>query len=175
MGIPNMAGMLAGADGERAEVSDGTIHERTIELGATVISIDNIGSMTLVEGSLNQAPTVVSAIGVAAGLLLATSSHVAGLVVAAIAGFFLYLALTRKTKKYLSIGTSDGRWTHLVSTDGDALSGTRDFIRKKIDGRVHAVARIVNGNVSNIINVAQGDNNTQTVHAHADDGPGDAR
>jgi hypothetical protein len=171
MGIGNIAGILSGAEGERIEATNGQIRERTIEFGDTVIAIGSIGSMTMIDGTRNHRPTVVGvAVFVLGGMALGSQAfHALGLPLVIAGLIVIGWSLTRKINRYLSIGTCDGRRTHLVSTDRNALLGTRNFIRKKIDEDSAAGATIINGGI------AIGGTNNQVGGAGGDINNGGAR
>ena len=149
MGITNIAGISADANEGRVEATNGSIRQRTIELGETIVSVDNIGSMTLIDGTRNHSSTGLGAAICMGGLMTMHWLGLATSYVLVFAGLLMVAwSLLRPTNKYLSIGTSDGRRTHLVSTSRKSLLATRNFIREKIDTHDPKVATIINGGIA---------------------------
>lgn len=115
----------------------GHIRERTIEMGASVISVENVATMHIVAAVRNWGPVVTGCVIIAVALTALTffGAH----------PIFVFLPLfilgigcvtytfANPPQHYLVIGTSDGRRTHVLSKNLDFLLNLRNLIREKID------------------------------------------
>ncbi len=132
-----------GSDQEsRIADGEGKIHSRTIEIGDTSIAIENIGSLRLIHGSKPPIGFIFGGIALAIALISISFSYVAAVVFCFIGGALIYWNITQKVDIYLSIGTSDGRSTIIISKDISFLNDIRNFIREKIDTKNTTTATI---------------------------------
>ncbi|MGE0045371.1 MAG: DUF6232 family protein [Hyphomonadaceae bacterium] len=122
----------------------GYVRERTLELGPTIIALENIATMLVVARERSFMRAIV-------GVLIAVSSfftiNFGWLIptVLVIVGFGLVLwNLLDQADVYLLIGTSDGRRTNIVSKNLDFLVQTRDFIRQKLDSQNLTMVAAIN-------------------------------
>lgn len=117
-----------------ARVVDGVgyVRSRTIEFGATVIVAANIGSIRFYEGDRN---LVWATIGVALILvgLVQLSSSSSALILVIIGALMILANFLAKPELMLSIGTCDGRYTDIISTDREFLMNALEFLQRKID------------------------------------------
>jgi len=111
----------------------GVIRERTIAIGDTVLSVNNIGSIAILRGENNYALLIIGAIIALVGLTMLGSEATMGLLAIVIGGAMIAINLMNKPDSGLSIGTCDGRFHIIVSTDADFLGDLLDFIRRKVD------------------------------------------
>jgi hypothetical protein len=155
MGI-SIPGLTSNVNVSRVDSGEGHVRERTFDIGETVVNVMNIGSMILIEGIRNPLPAVIGALVAVWGLIELRTSSVTGLVEIAIGGGFAWWWwFVRKVDVFLSIGTSDGRRTNIVSKDKKFLEQVRNVLRQKIDTPDVTVIGTVNlGNHS--INVSTG-------------------
>ena len=123
------------------ETGQGSIYERTMELGNSVIAIDNIGSMRLVDTERGHLLTIVGVFMILLGVSLFLWLKFPGLVLLLMGLGIVVWNLRRKLEVYLRIGTNDGQTTTLISKDRQFLQNLRDFLRRKIDTRGKEVAR----------------------------------
>jgi len=70
------------------------------------------------------------------------AAHVFGFLILACAIGLIIWHFNQKPDIYLSIGSSDGRRTNIVSKDKDFLLRIRDFLRQKIDEKNGETATI---------------------------------
>jgi len=124
----------------------GRIRERTIVLGDTLIAIDNIGSIQILDIKRNWTLARLGAVIVLAGLgamampsnLYSSFGSPGPIVGMALIGFGLLLIVVnwmRPLRKGLAIGTSDGRLSYVVSKDHAFLSRLLEFLTLKINTR----------------------------------------
>jgi hypothetical protein len=118
---------------DRIALGEGHIREHSFEIGNTIIMLSNIGSMTIVEEKIEYWTAVLGFLILLFGVLAFGSSK--SLSISLILGGFALLAwwFFRRRDVFLSIGTCDGRRTHIVSKDRDFLLALCKFIREKID------------------------------------------
>jgi hypothetical protein len=117
----------------RVDHGEGQVRQRTIEIGDTVISIYNIGTMSLIDGRRNHGPAIVGGVLALLGLGTVGSQVMFGLILIGVGVALIVFSLIRKVDVFLSIGTSDGRQTHIVSKNRKFLESIRSFIRQKLD------------------------------------------
>ena len=117
----------------RVDRGEGHVRERTFDVGDTVISVNNIGSMMLIEQRQAQLPGLIGALVAVLGVIQLRSSVVSGVLLAAAGGGFALWWFSRKLDVFLSIGTSDGRRTNIVSKNKQFLERVREVLRQKID------------------------------------------
>jgi hypothetical protein len=145
---------------QESRISQGTgkINSRTIDIGDTAIAIDNIGSLRVIHTTKSPVTLIIGGIILAVALyaLFFASGGVAVIVFAVIGGALIFWNLNQKVDVYLSIGTSDGRSTTIVSKDIAFLNEIRNFIRKKIDTKNTETATINISNSELIGNIAVG-------------------
>jgi hypothetical protein len=123
-----------GGDGvSRVDQGEGEVRQRTIEIGDTVISLYNIGTMSLIDGRRSHGPAIVGAVVTIFGLGVVTSQVIVGLLLTGAGVALIVYSVTRKVDVFLSIGTSDGGQTHIVSKNRKFLESIRSFIRQKLD------------------------------------------
>lgn len=116
-------------------VSSGVAHvrEHTIEIGSTVLWIDNIGSIYLLEAKRSWLFMIAGILAALAGLQMLQSNFMLGAGLLAIGGGLIYLNLNQKLDSGISIGTVDGRRTLIISKDREFTNRALNFIRDKID------------------------------------------
>jgi hypothetical protein len=136
-----LMGSLGLTTAAHEEAGQGVIYERTIELGASVISIENIGSIRILDTKRGHVLTIFGGFLVLMGVSLFSFLKFAGLIVFLIGLGIIVWNLRRKLEVYLSIGTSDGQTTTIVSKEREFLQNLRDFLRRKIDTGSKEVAR----------------------------------
>ncbi len=128
----------------------GRIRERTIVLGDTLIAIDNIGSIQILDvkrgWTLARWGAVIVLVGI--GALLApsnpySSSGSPGPVLGmALVGVGLVMTIANwlgPLRKGLAIGTADGRLSYVVSADHGFLNRLLEFLTLKINTRNEAL------------------------------------
>lgn len=118
---------------DRVDSGSGTVHERTVEFGNTVIVIHNIGTMMLVEQKRDLSLVLLGGVLALLGLLALQIFTGFGLLLIAVGGALALWALNRALDVFLSISTCDGRSLHLVSKDRQFLCDIRTLLRLKID------------------------------------------
>ncbi len=138
----HIPGLGSGETVDRVDSGSGQIREHTIEIGNTVIAVNNIGTMTLFGGKRGHGLLVVGVVVAFIGLNVRQLSTVLGLCLVLAGAALIAWNFLRPVDVFLSIGSSDGRRTHIVSKDRRFLSEIRDFIRKKIDTRSAQTASI---------------------------------
>lgn len=111
----------------------GIVRERTIEIGARVIWVDNIGSLVILHGQRNYAMAIVGGLLLLAGLLIVSDDTGMGLLLIVAGGGLIAWNLSQPINNGLSIGTVDGRSTLIVSDNHDFLNAALDLIRDKIE------------------------------------------
>lgn len=112
----------------------GTIRERTIAVGDTVIAVNNIGSIVILKGTKNYAMSIFGGLLVLAALMtLSGNDKGMSLLIGAIGVVLIVINLSQVPDSGLSIGTCDGRVSVIVSTDDAFLGDMLDFIRRKVD------------------------------------------
>lgn len=131
---------------DRVAKGIGTVHEHSIEIGHTVIVSANIGSISLIKGERQYGLVIVGGVLAMLSLWL-FGSYIPGLsllaVIMLLGGIGLAaFGLLRPIEQFLSIGTSDGKRTNIVSTNDVFLKEIRSFLRDKIDLRTVATATI---------------------------------
>ncbi len=153
------------------------VRERTIILGDTLITIDNIGSIQILDVTRNWAlarwGAVAAIIGVGAFLMPSnpysssgSPGPVFGMIFMALGVVMIVGNWLQPLRKGLAIGTSDGRLSYIVSENHAFLHRLLEVLTQKINTRnegLTAVVDITNTTVN--INggaVAIGDNATVT-------------
>jgi hypothetical protein len=111
----------------------GIVRERTIEIGARVIWVDNIGSLVILHGQRNYAMAIVGGLLLLAGLLIVSDNAGMGLLLVVAGGGLIAWNLSQPINNGLSIGTTDGRSTLIVSDNTQFLNAALDLIREKIE------------------------------------------
>lgn len=130
---------VAGAAGnslvQRITEGVGILRERTIEIGARVIWIDNIGSIVILRGRANYALAILGGLLALVGLTQLQDQNNAGVALVLIVAGIALIAfnLSQPVNNGLSIGTTDGRSTLIVSDNERFLTDTLDLLREKID------------------------------------------
>lgn len=137
------------SDESRVTQGVGSIRQRTIELGNTVVAVNNIGSIRIVQAKRSWLFLIVGGLCVIAGLQLMQSNSTIGLLLLAVGGVLIFLNLTQKVEAWLSIGTCDGHRSLIVSKDLHFLGQLLDFIRTKVD--TNNVAMQGDFNITNVI------------------------
>lgn len=146
MSIFSKLGLAPADEVNRFDSGEGTVRERTVELGSDVIALENIGTMRLVDGKKDHSGLKVGAVFLVLALIVVSSSTTGAMVLAAIGGLMIFASLNNKVEIYLLIGSCDGRTTIIVSKDRQFLTNVRNFLRRKIDTRSAEGATI---NISN--------------------------
>lgn len=127
-------GSLAGGD-DRIEEGVGTVTERSIAIGSRVIWLDNIGSIRIVRGARSYLLLVLGLALIVAGATMLRDNPVVGLVVVLFGVGLVLINVRQKIENGLSIGTTDGRSTIIVSKNEQFLNALLDFLRLKINTR----------------------------------------
>jgi hypothetical protein len=157
--LPQSLGLTSDDTVNRVATGTGRIGQRTIEIGGAVISVDNIGSMFVIDGKRSHFLTIVGAFIMLMGLgSLGTSYVVAAALLFTGGGLAYWNAAVRPVEQYLSIGTCDGRRTTIVSKKPEFLNAVRAFIRDKIDtgSAASATINISNSTLEGVIAVGDG-------------------
>ena len=133
MTILSFLGLASGDELKRLDSGEGTIYERTIEIGGDIIAVENIGTIRVIDGRKNPAATLFG-IGIAViGFVLCFSSRGLGILILILGAGLAAWNILRKVEICLSFGTCDGRSTAIVSKNRQFLHNVRDFLRQKID------------------------------------------
>lgn len=136
----------SGGDTERLDSGKGQVFERTLLIGQTVIVLENIGTMRIIDGKKNHLLAVFGAVVTLLGLALFGDSKLLALLLI-IAGVALIAQnLGQKIDMFLELATSDGKSTIIISKDRKFLQDVRSFLQQKID------TRSTNGATINISN-----------------------
>jgi hypothetical protein len=122
----------------------GHVRERTIEMGATTIALDNIATMNVVDPGRSFAAAIIGAFMLLLGAWVATMETLFSIPLFAGGIALIIWNFVNRTHAYLAIGTSDGRRTHIVSKNREFLVRVRDMIREKIDTRNAALTGVIN-------------------------------
>jgi hypothetical protein len=124
---------------DRVDKGTASVREHSIEVGASVIAVRNIGTISIIDGSNSPWPLVAGAALCLLGLLLLFGLNgmklIAFVFILTAAGL-IYWGFTRKPDIFLSIGTCDGKRTNIVSKNRFFLEKAREFLRDKIDAGV---------------------------------------
>lgn len=127
------AGAAKAEQGSELKSGVAVVRERTIELGARVLWLGNIGTIRIIEGSRSHLLLIVGGLLALAGLATLPNDGVMGFMMILLGAGLIYINLNQKVTGGLSIGTCDGRSTLIVSTDKEFLSNMLEFLRRKID------------------------------------------
>ncbi|MBL8547999.1 MAG: hypothetical protein JNL81_16185 [Hyphomonadaceae bacterium] len=142
MAAPSLAALRPGADVKRITSGVGEIRERTIEIGDTVVAVNNIGAITLVRNQRSYALLIVGGLLAIFGLIGLQDNFLTGVGALAVGAVLIWINLMQKVDKGLSIGTCDGRSTLIVSTNEQFLNDMLEFIRRKVDTEnIHMIGR----------------------------------
>lgn len=151
-------GINLGDNVDRVDSGTGIVRERTVEFGNTVVALHNVGSMILIDQKRTYAGVIIGGLLVLFGISLLSDLSSVAIILLIAGGLIIFFWFTRPLESYLSIGTADGKSTHLVSTDRSFLVNVREFLREKIDSDSLKTATI-NINAGTITGgVAVGDN-----------------
>lgn len=124
----------------------GRIRERTIVIGDTLIAIDNIGSIQILEVKRNWNLARFGAVVVLGGIAVAvmpsnpysssgSPGPMIGLVVIGIGLAMIIGNALQPRRKGLGIGTGDGRVSYVISEDNGFLQRLLEFLTLKINTR----------------------------------------
>lgn len=124
----------------------GRIRERTIVIGDTLIAIDNIGSIQILDVKRNWTLArwgAVIAIAGAAAMAISGNPYgssgspgpIVGTILIALGFVFIIANWLRPLRKGLAIGTGDGRLSYVVSEDHAFLNRLLEFLTLKINTR----------------------------------------
>jgi hypothetical protein len=127
---------------DRVDSGTGVVHERTMDVGDTVVAFDNIGSIAIIDGARSPLPMIAGAALVVVGLVAMMINNMIGIILMMAGVALTVWGFVRPTDIFLVIGTCDGRRTHIVSKDRKFLSDVKSFLREKIDGSSLATATI---------------------------------
>lgn len=153
----SIPGLNSAENVSRVDHGEGHVKEKTFDIGDTVVNVMNIGSMILIDGIRNPIPAIIGIFVALWGLGELRTSLTYGLIVIVIGGGFAWWWwFVRKVDVFLSIGTSDGRRTNIVSKNKKFLEQIRDVLRQKIDTPEVAVIGTVNLNNNTISVSTQG-------------------
>lgn len=135
---------------EKVKDGTGVIAERTVTIGNAVISVDNIGTLAVIEGQKNNSTLVFAVLFCLAGLYAITNVGSFGLVLLLIGCVVGALWFSVMPDSFLQIGTCDGRQTQIVSKDKKFLLNIQSALKTKIDSRTTdgAVINVSTGNIS---------------------------
>jgi hypothetical protein len=158
MSIATTLGFSDDSTSERLDSGQGIVYERTIAIGQSIIALENIGSMRVIDGVRNPMPTIIG-IGIAVlGLGAMTSSKGLGFLMLVAGAAIAAWNVLRKVDVSLSLGTCDGKSTFIVSKNKQFLHDVRDFLREKIDtkSRTGATINITNSTLEGNFALAEG-------------------
>lgn len=128
----NIPGLSAGVTSNKVKEGVGYVHQRTVEIGDTVIAMENIGSMVLIDGQRTYGRAWLGAILIVFAINKSPTSLPGA--IALLAGIALIVwNFMRPVEMFLSIGTADGRRTDIVSTKKEFLKQTLTALRDKLD------------------------------------------
>lgn len=128
----------------RVSAGVGYVRERTLELGATIIALENIATMLIV---IHERSFVRALIGVLIALASFFTWEFGWLIFSVLMATGLGLIawnILDRADVYLLIGTSDGRRTNIISKNRAFLLAVRDFLREKIDTQNVALIAAIN-------------------------------
>ena len=108
MTILSIAGLTSTADVSRIDGGVGYVRERTVEIGATVISADSIGTMVLIDGKKRWFLAFIGVVMTVAGLVQSHGGGNSALLLVLIGGALVTWNFLYKVDVCLSIGTCDG-------------------------------------------------------------------
>ena len=118
---------------DRIDGGLGTVRERTLEVGNTVIVLDNIGAMTMIDPKRDHGLTIVGGVIAIVGLAWRTTGGAVGIVILLVGLAMVATSLLRPVTLYLSIGTCDGHRLDIASTNRQFLLDLRGFLCAKFD------------------------------------------
>jgi hypothetical protein len=118
---------------DRVTEGVGVVREHTVEIGSRVLWIDNIGSLVILRGQGNYGLAVLGAIIAFVSLLMLQSQTGMALLLLVAGIALIVISLSQKIDNGLSIGTTDGRSTLIISADEQFLLNTLDLLCRKID------------------------------------------
>jgi hypothetical protein len=161
MNLLNLFDLVSERGSDEVRSGQAKVYAHTAEIGDTVISIFNIGSIRLIELKKKENITWVGLVIAIAGIL--TSFYLSaglGVIMIIVGVSFAIWNYRRKLEIYLSIGTSDGRSTVIVSKDRSFLVEVRKFFLEKIDTRNEntAVINISNSRLEGVIAIGANSN-----------------
>lgn len=113
----------------------GDVRERTIEVGDTVIAVNNIGTIVMLEEKRNYGLLILGAVLFLFGLMSLENEMLQGVAAILVGGALAAYNLLRPLDKGLSIGTCDGRLTLIISTNERFVTEFLDFLRRKVDSQ----------------------------------------
>jgi hypothetical protein len=123
----------------------GYVRERTVEMGPTIIAVDNIATMNVVDPGRSFAAAVIGAFMILLGAWIVTMPQPFFAIPFVVLGVALIVwNIFNHSRAYLAIGTSDGRRTHIVSKNREFLVKVRDMLREKIDTKNAAMTGTIN-------------------------------
>jgi predicted membrane chloride channel (bestrophin family) len=123
----------------------GYVRERTVEMGPTIIAVDNIATMNVVDPGRSFAAAIIGAFMILLAAWIATMEQPLFAVPFGVLGLALIVwNIFNHSHAYLAIGTSDGRRTHIVSKNREFLVNVRDMLREKIDAKNVAMTGTIN-------------------------------
>lgn len=130
--IPNIPG-VGKKDPSAMDHGVGVIRDRSIEIGSRVLRIENIGSMRIVDGARSWLFMVLGIAAGLGGLMSLGDNAVMGLAMLALGGVLIFLNVNQKVIDQLVIGTTDRRYTIILSNNRGFLDGLQELLRRKID------------------------------------------
>jgi hypothetical protein len=167
MPFPKIPGFGSRNDTTRVDSGVAYVHERTVEFGETIITVQNIGSMMMFDGRRNHGPAFLGGAIVLLGIAALGAAKVLGLLLLLVGFGLIVWSFVRPVDVFLSIGTGDGRFTNIVSTNRTFLQEIRLFLRTKLDTNNTAIQGVINIGSATIQrldtrggSVVQGDGNT---------------
>lgn len=170
MSIATTLGFSNDSDSERLDSGEGIVYERTIAIGQSIIALENIGSMRVIDGVKNPVPTIIGIVIAVLGLgMMVSTSTGLGFVMLAAGAAMAAWNIMRKVDIALSLGTCDGKSTFIVSKNKQFLHDVRDFLRKKIDTKSHKGATINITNSTLEGNFAMAEGATAELHRGANE------
>ena len=130
---------------DRVDHGYGFVREHSIEIGDTIIVFNNIGTISIIDGSKSPWPLIVGGIIGLVGLAVFAmpfSSKPFALLLLIVGIALIAWWFRMKPDRFLSIGSCDGKRTNIVSKDRAFLLKLRTFLRERIDKEVFSAAKI---------------------------------
>lgn len=115
------------------KTGEGHLGARTVEFAGTILSVSNIGSMTLIVRRKTWWLAFIGACVALTGLDWLFGGYWSGLLALLVGGILIAVDYGLKAPTYLSIGTCDGRFTNIVSKNRETLEKIQEFLHAKMD------------------------------------------
>ena len=143
---------MAANSGKKEETNEhdsgiARVRERTIVLGDTLIAIDNIGSIQILDVKRNwglaRLGSLVAILGGGAMFAPGSGGPMLGMIVVAIGIVMIIGNWLQPLRKGLGIGTSDGRLSYIVSENHAFLHRLLEVLTQKINTRNEGLTAVV--------------------------------